>query len=218
MRRESGASICLPLLAVAWAGVALASCFALWSVSRTIAELGRAGGGISYLSFGMWQAARLPLASAWIAAAATLLAIAIALRAAVDQPEHSARSWWIGGAAVAAGVAAVLAFRGAVAFILQAVVPGHEASWGGRSLPDAISARLLGAGVASALCFLIAIALAVVAFRRGAAALRSVVAVLVVSLSVSAILAMSLGSFSTRLRVTATAGPRAAASISDIRP
>src|ERR1051325_1945048 len=196
MRRESAASTCLPLLAVAWSGVALASCFALWNLSHTIAGMGREGGGIGSLSFGMWQAARLPLAAAWIAAAATLLASAIALRSVPDQPQAESRSWWIAGTAVAAGIAAVLAFRSTAAFILQAVMPGHEASWGGRSLPDAISARLLGAGVAGAVCVVIALALAVIAFRRGVPPLRGLIAVLVVSLSISGILVMSLSSFS----------------------
>ncbi len=202
-RQRSYASASLSLLAVAYAGVALASCFALWTINRTLQEMAVTGGGIGAIAFGIWQAARLPLASAWIAMAATLLALAIALLSSRgDALSPRAKNlWWMAGIAVAAGVSAVLAFRGTVAFIMSAILPGRQPWWlTGDSVGNAIYTRLLGAGVVSALCVLVALVLAVVSFRRGAAPRRAVVAVLVVSLGVSVAMVASLGSISSRFR------------------
>lgn len=208
-RRGSYATATLPLLAVGWSAVALASLFALRTLGRTMTELYAAGGGIRDLSLGIWQASRLPLASAWIAAAVTLLALGVALLSARGESESSgpSRTWWSGGVAVAAGVVAVLAFRGTVAFILDAVVPGRQPAWlEGRSIGEAISISIVAAGLASALAFVIALALAVVTFRHGVAPRRAVVALLVVSLVASAVLVESLRSYSSRFRGTAIEG------------
>lgn len=201
-RRRSYASVSLSLLAVAYAGVALASCFALWSIRSTFEELAKEGGGIGTISFGFWQAARLPLAAAWIAGAATLLALIIALRA--DAPSTNAKSaWWTGGVAIAAGVAAVLAFRGVVEFSLDAMLPGRQPWWlTGGSAGYAIHSRLVGAVAVSALCFLGALALAVMTLRRGETPQRGVVAVLVASVVVTSALVAGLQSYSSRFRAT----------------
>src|SRR6185503_18331306 len=61
-RRGDYASAAIPLIAAAYGGVALASAVAVWMFSRSLDEMSRLGGGIASLSFGMWQAARVPLA------------------------------------------------------------------------------------------------------------------------------------------------------------
>ena len=204
-RRRSYASASLSLLAVAYAGVALASCFALWTIRGTFEELARQGGGIGARSFGFWQAARVPLASAWIAVAATLLALAIAFVS--RREEEPATPWWQGGVAIAAGVTAVLVFRDMVEFAIDAVIPGRQPWWlTGPVSGYAINSRVVSAGAISAFCCAVALTLAVMMLRRGAPSRRMVVTMLIASVVVSATLVAGLQSYTSRFHATYSEG------------
>ena len=52
----------LSLLVAAFGGVALATIFSLGTMLRTLEEMKLSGGGMGAFSYGVWQAARLPLA------------------------------------------------------------------------------------------------------------------------------------------------------------
>ena len=207
-RRQTYASAPLSLLAVGYGGVALATAFSMWTMLRVLGEMAESGGGIASYSFGVWQAMRMPLAAAWIAAAATLLALVLAARSMRDErpAAHAKSVWWIGGLAVLAGVMPLIAFRGAVAFILDIMRPGYQPSWMIRRLTmvEVTYGSFAGAGLAGAVCFLIALALAVRILRHGAAPRRMVVAMLVVSLVASAVLITELRAYSSRWQGIAT--------------
>jgi hypothetical protein len=202
-RRRNYASAAIPLIAAAYGGVALASGVAVWMFSRTLEEMARLGGGISSIAFGFWQAARVPLSASWIALAATLLAVLFVALSARNEPHPAPAPFapWLAALTAAAGVGAVLLFRGAMAFVLELSIPGASpALLGGRSASEAVAMRLLSAGAGSAVCFAAAIALMIATLRRGGAPGRVVVAMLVVSLIVPTALVVNLGTYSDRWR------------------
>ena len=202
-RRGIYATVPVALLAAAWAGVALASSVALWMFRGTLDELKRLGGGFATVLFGISQAARVPLASAWIAVAATTIALFFVLRTARNEPQpaRSALAPWLPGLAVAAAVGGVLLFRGTITFVIAAMTPGAQpAPPAGMSLGEMVYARIFTAGMGSVLCFLAAMVLLFAAIRRGSASRPVVVAALVVSLVVSAILITNLRRYSNAWR------------------
>jgi hypothetical protein len=208
-RQRSYATLPIALLAAAYAGVALASSVAGWMFSRTLHEMARTGGGIGAVSFGIWQATRVPLSAGWIAVAATAVALLLAVLTARDKmpPARPALVAWVAALAVAAGTIAVLLFRGSIAFVLAAITPGAQPAWlAGTSIADAIETRMLVGVAGSALCFLVVMALMIATIRHRSASRRVMLIVLVLSLGVSAGLVANLRSYSDRWRDVALNG------------
>ena len=140
-------------------------------------------------------AVRLPIAAAWIAAIASFVLLVLAVPAAKRQAAEggSARALpWLAALALAAGATAALLLRGAMNFVLEAVIPGAQLD--GQSISAAITSRLLSTGVIAAVCFAIAVAVGIVALRSAPSrgAFRAAVFALVVSLGVSSALIVTL--------------------------
>ena len=192
----------LSLLVAAFGGVALATIFSLGTMLRTLEDMTLSGGGMGAFAYGVWQAARLPLAASWIAAAAMLVALILAMRSARDvQPEAPAkRTWSIGVLAIVAGVVPVLAFARAMAFIVDVVRPGHQPAWitSRADVVRAVYASIMGVGTASAISLFIALMLVAQIRRRGTAPRRVVLAVLVAGLVASAALIAGQQIYTTR--------------------
>jgi ABC-type Fe3+ transport system permease subunit len=188
MTRRDGTAP-LSLLAVGYGSVALATIFSMGSMLRMLDEMKHTGGGIAIFASGVWHAARMPLAAAWLAAAATVVALVLAVRSARDaQPEQPPkRVWGTGAMVILAGVVPVLAFQRAVAFSLDVTIPGRQPSWI-TSQADAIRAvysSVIGAGIAAAICFFLTLVLIARIRRGGVAPRRVVLAVGTVSLVAS---------------------------------
>jgi hypothetical protein len=140
---------------------------------------------------GVVAAARWPAAAAWVAVLATVAAM-LMLRRTADRVSHTG---WLAAIAILAGVASVLTFRDAVLFVTTAILPG-----GVPTPVSEVAPRLTLASAIAAICFVVALAAAIAAFPSREA-LRFAMIVLVVSLGVSASLAMTLRSFSAQYQV-----------------
>lgn len=172
----------ISLIAAAHAVVALASFFAVRGMSRTIHELEQVGGGLGTFSEGVVSSARWPLIAAWIAVVVSFLALLLARR---NEPqERPVRSAVLAAIAIGAGIAAVFAFREVPALIVYAMIPPGGSA--GAVLEGVTSASWI-----TALCFVVAIGVAVMALRTRAAMHVAVLAV-VVSLGVSATMIVTL--------------------------
>jgi len=219
MRRfgQQYASASIMLVAAAYSGIALASLAAVWSFGRTFDEL-RRGGGIDVISRGLWQASRLPLASAWLTIGISMVALAAMLFARRSDETRPAASPWLAAVAIAAGVGAVVLFRALTSFLLDVSIPERQpASWlTAENVDGAVRISFLVAGAGCVACFLTAIALAVVSSRRRAERSRFAVVVLVVSLVAAAALAANLSAFSRHWRSVALEGHPIASRISSI--
>jgi hypothetical protein len=179
------------LVAGAYAVLALASLVALRNISGLLEEAARYSGLIVDFWPGVVAAARWPTVAAWIAVLATVAAM-LTLRRTADRSSHTG---WLAVIAILAGVASVLTFRAAVRFVTTAILPGGVATPVSEVVP-----RLTLASVIAAICFVVALAAAIAAFPSRAA-LRFAMIVLVVSLGVSASLAVTLRSFSAQYQV-----------------
>ncbi|HYI12989.1 MAG TPA: hypothetical protein VEK57_28340 [Thermoanaerobaculia bacterium] len=216
-RRQSTASASIFVLVAAYGGIALASFFAVRSFGRTLAEVTQLGGGIYTVSRGIWEAALLPLEAAWATAILTLLALLFLLPEAKKafardaQPGSSYRLLWLPGLALAGGVTAVVLFRKAMAFVINAITPGQQVGVGPEGVVSAVTARLFTASAGSAVCFAVAVVLLAVAFRSrraqpSRASFGIAVFALVVSLGVSAALITELRAYSSHYRNIALHG------------
>lgn len=209
-RRKDYVAAAVALIAAAYGGVALASFVAMRYFTNVLVEMARLGGGISAISRGMGEAAQLPLSAAWVAAAASVVAMVFAFLAMRQNPDapndaHPGRLLATSGLALAGGVASVLLFRGAIAFVLAAVTPGAQPPGVNASnVAEAVSNRMTITSAGIAICFAIAMAQMLLMFRSArpvtpSRAARPVVAVaLVLSLGVSAALVVGLRSYSSR--------------------
>jgi hypothetical protein len=172
----------ITLISAAHAAVALASFLAVRGVSRTLDEMSRVGGGIATFSEGIADAARWPLVAAWVAVAASILALLLARRdVPQDRPMRSAA---LASVAIGAGVAAVFVFREAVTFIGNAMLPPGTTA-------EIVLGRLTSASAVTAVCFAAAILVAVLSLRTRVA-MRVAVLAVVVSLGVSATMIVTL--------------------------
>ena len=209
-RRTNASAAVVSLVAAASSGIALASFVAVRYFGQVLADMSQHGGGIGALTLGIGEAAQLPLSAAWIAATATAVASLFALKLARSDAGSASdgqpvRLLWMSALALAGGIASVLLFRGAMAFVMMAVTPGMQSEVvRGRNVGEAISERLMLATVTIAFCFAVAIAQVILTLRLprhavpSRAAGRIAVAALVVSLFVSAALVASLRSYSGR--------------------
>ncbi|HYC87657.1 MAG TPA: hypothetical protein VEO54_00470 [Thermoanaerobaculia bacterium] len=172
----------ITLISAAHAAIALASFLAVRGLSRALDDIVRVGGGIDTWSEGVSAAARWPLVAAWVAVAASLLALLLARR---DVPkDRPMRSAVLAAVAIGAGIAAVFVFREAVTFITQGMLPPG-------TRPEIIFGHLTSASAITAVCFAAAILVALLALRMRATMHLAVLAV-VVSLGVSATMIVTL--------------------------
>jgi hypothetical protein len=209
-RRNDYAAAAVALIAVAYGGVALASFVAVRYFANVLVEMAEHGGGIASISLGMGEAAQLPLSAAWIAAVATVVAMLFAFPAMWRTPGLSSdarpgRLFWTAGLALAGGVASVLLFRGAMAFVLKAITPGAQPpGMNATNMPELVNNRLTMTSAGIAVCFAIVIVTMLLMFRPvrpatpSRASLRLVAVALVVSLGVSTTLVVGLRSYSSR--------------------
>jgi hypothetical protein len=199
----------LALLAAGFAMTALASSIALRMFAAAVDDMGKKGGGIAAISFGIWQATQVPLAAAWMALITSAVAGVWLLRlgrargddgASVRRP--AAFSALI-AAAMAAGTAPALLFRQSISFVIDAVTRGKGGS---------VIRHLAASGAASATCVVVAVALMIVIAllgrRSSASAALSVVTTiaLVVSLNAALLLVFGLHSTSEQFRAAALKG------------
>ena len=219
-RRNDYAAAAVALIAAAYGGVALASFVAVRYFAKALAEMASLGGGIAAISLGMGEAAQLPLSAAWIAVVATVVAIPFTLRAmrqdaGASNDARPERLFWTAGLALAGGVASVLLFRGAIAFVLAAVTPGAQPQgMNATNMMEMLNDRLTMTSAGIAVCFALVIVTMLLMFRPARratpsrASLRLVVVALVVSLGVSTALVVGLRSYSARsFQVALRGGP-----------
>ena len=219
-RRKDYAAAAVTLIAAAYAGVALASFVAMRYFTNVLVEMESRGGGIFAISRGMGEAAQLPLSAAWIAAAASVVAMVFAFLAmrqdtAAPSDAHPGRLLATTGLALAGGVASVLLFRSAIAFVVAAAIPGAQpAGVNASNIEELVSNRLTIASAGIAVCFAVVIVALLLMFRSARPvtpsrpALRMVAIALVLSLGVSTALVVGLRSYSSRsLNVAFTNDP-----------
>lgn len=209
-RRKDYAAAAVTLIAAAYAGVALASFVAMRYFTNVLVEMASLGGGIFAISRGMGEAAQLPLSAAWIAAAASVVAMVFAFLAmrqdkGVPSDAHPGRLLTTTGLALAGGVASVLLFRSAIAFVVAAAIPGAQpAGLNASNITEAVSNRMTLSSAGIAVCFAVVMVSMLRMFRSARRvtpwrpALRMVAVALVLSLGVSTALVVGLRSYSSR--------------------
>jgi phosphoglycerol transferase MdoB-like AlkP superfamily enzyme len=130
-RRQSYWWVSIASIAASYAGLALASYFAVRIFMGALANMAVSGGGIAAVRFGIWQATQPVLVAAWAAVVITLLAAAfvpLSARKELPSPPGAQRSpnalfALLTLLAFAVGAAPVLLFRRAIAFVLWAIDP-----------------------------------------------------------------------------------------------
>lgn len=220
-RRQSYWWVSIASIAAGYAGLALASYFAVRIFMGVLANMAISGGGIASVRFGIWQATQPALVAAWAAVLITLLATVFvpwSVRKEPTSPAGMQRSpnamfALLALLALAVGATPVLLFRQSMAFVLWAIDPrAHSTSIYGTSVPRAIATRLIVTATVSACCFLILTALLVIVvlLARKSNPSRPLLVItlfaLVASLGLSVVLAASLHSFSSRNRTAALTG------------
>jgi hypothetical protein len=205
------------LIAGSYAVTALASFLALRMFTRGFAVVWVEGGGIGAVSYGIWQATRLPFVASWIAVIATLLAgiflfVPIAGRD-VDRERLGRPATFaaVTALALAAGAAPILLFRRAIDFVLAAILPATAPQVNAAARYQLIMDHLLTAAVVSAGCFVVLTALVITIVRsRHALASRRLAVVtvlaLVLSLTIATTFVTTLHSSSTHYRDVALHG------------
>lgn len=160
----------MALLATAYASTALASWLAVRMFAGTLDELSKRGGGISTLTFGIWQATQLPLAAAWLAVVSSVVAALLLLRwrwrageGASPLPGGSALVP-LAAAGVIAGIAPVLVFRRATELVVRAVIPGTTLT---RHPMQFIMQQLATANAVAAFSFVVAVIVLLIIVARG---------------------------------------------------
>lgn len=178
-------------ISAAHAGVALASFLAVRAmvgVFDLVSPFDGTGLGPELMTE-VARAARWPMVAAWVAAAASIVALLLARGAAPE--ERSRRSAALAAIAIAAGVAAVLAFRTTATFITYGILPPGEAV-------GHVFGRLMSASTITALCCAAALVVAVMALRTRAT-MRLAVVTVVVDLGVSAAVVVMMRDLSARV-------------------
>ncbi len=180
-------------IAGAHAAMALGALIAVFGVSRSLDEIQRFGGiGFPDVLQGIADAARWPIAAAWIAAGMSLVAL-VMLRRGSTPNLTSARTILLAAIAIAASVTAVLVFRGTAAFIAYGhLPPGAAVGWTFRALTFATAA--------AALCFAAAASVTITA-RRARVSMRAAIFAIVISLGVSTAMIVTLRDLSARMSV-----------------
>ncbi|HVE70076.1 MAG TPA: hypothetical protein VNI54_01810 [Thermoanaerobaculia bacterium] len=176
----------ISLIAVAHAAVALASFVAVRGMITTLDELARQGGGIATFSEGMVNAVRWPVVATWIAVGLSVLALIVARRNAAE--ERPMRGAAFAAIAIGGGLAGVFVFLEAAMLLHRAIVPP--------GVPfTEVAGRLTSASWITALCFVAAVAVALLSLRARVP-MRVAVAAVLISLGVSAMAIVTLGEIS----------------------
>ena len=184
----------LALVSAAYAGIALASFLAISGIGRLIAGIARVPEAVGDFPAGIAEVTQLPTVAAWVAIAASLVALVLPRHA--DDEGTSRRGAWLAALGIGLGAASVLVFRAVADYIPYTLRPGRILQMG-----EIVNRLTLGSAI-TAVCFAAAVVTAILAFRTRAASRFAVIA-LVVSLGVSASLVVTLRSLSTQYHAVA---------------
>jgi hypothetical protein len=201
----------MAIAAVGFCVTALASWAGVRMFEAVLEDVAKSGGGIGAISAGIWESAQLPLSATWIGLITSLMAAMLLgplARTDVSAPERTRPGAFalLMAAGLTLGLAPLLAFRPAIAFVWRAITPGTD-------VPAAIvMERLLAYEVISAFCFVAAVGITAAVTRLALRSLTSqavsfvVTLALLVTVAVSAYTASSLRDTSARFHDVARYG------------
>jgi hypothetical protein len=189
----------LTLIAAAHAGIALASFVAVRGIGRLLDDIARQPAAAGDFSAGIVAVAQWPMIAAWIAIAASLVALLLTRRAGAEVRSSRAAGGWLTVLGIVLGAASVLAFRGVADYLSYALKPGRLLYL------TEVAERLTPASAITALCAVAAMVSAFLAFRSRAA-MRVTVFAVVVSLGVSAAIIVTMRDLRAHYHYTANGG------------
>lgn len=213
--RRSGSYGRLPMmiLAIGLSASALASWLGVRMFAAVFRDVTANGGGIGAISSGIWESAQIPWTAAWIALIASFVAaMFLGVLFGGDQTatdDRRSRPLAVGllmTAGLVFGLAPLLAFRPAIAFVWRAITPGT-------AIPAArVLNYLLAYEVTTAACFLAMIGIVVALSRMSRRSITPqpvapmIILALLLTVAVSATTAARLRTTSARFHEVAHHG------------